>query len=116
MHRPYKTDDEIRAVVEGFEGCTTARDSFTHREHLTVAVWYLYHFAEDQALAKMRDGLLKFLDHHGVATAKYKEELTVKWIRLTRETLEGFGSGQSVVEATNRVLVLLGDSRLISND
>ena len=36
----YESEAEITAVVQGFESCTTPDSGFTHRAHVTVAVWY----------------------------------------------------------------------------
>lgn len=113
MH--YQNQHEIEAVVEGFETCTTTKDAFTHREHLTVAVWYLRSSNPDQALDRMRSGLFRFLDHHGVGRAKYKENLTVSWIRLVEATLAGLSPELSLLEVTNVVLERLGDSRLLAD-
>ena len=66
--KPYQNEKEIAAVVAGFEKCTTGKDEFTHRSHLTVAVYYLRNSTPDQAFRKMRAGLFRFLDHHGVGT------------------------------------------------
>lgn len=115
MEYHYQTEKEIEAVVKGFENCTTGKDKFTHREHLTVAVWYLRNSNRDQALVKMRSGLFRFLDHHGVGRAKYKESLTLLWIRLIQTTLEGLNKELSLLEVTNIVLDRLGDSRLIAD-
>ena len=59
----YADQGQIEAVVKGFELCTTKKDEFTHQSHLTVAVWYLLNNNEEQATAKMRMGLHRFLDH-----------------------------------------------------
>lgn len=115
MVNQFQSEEEIKGVVEGFESCTTAKDGFTHREHLTVAVWYLRDSNEAQALQKMRSGLFRFLDHHGVGRAKYKEELTVSWIKLIKSTIEQMNPDLSLVEITNLVLERLGDTRLISD-
>jgi hypothetical protein len=115
MDNQYQSEEEIQAVVEGFESCTTAKDKFTHREHLTVAVWYLRDSNEAQALQKMRSGLFRFIDHHGVERAKYKETLTVSWIKLIQSTLEQMNPELSLLERTNLVLERLGDPRIISD-
>jgi hypothetical protein len=109
----YNSDPEIQAVVEGFENCTTGKEAFTHRQHLTVAVWYLYQSNEAQALEKMRIGLLRFLGYHGVAQGKYKEDLTVSWLRLIKETIAEMDSNLTLLEITNNVLDRLGDPRLV---
>jgi hypothetical protein len=115
MGYQYQSEKEIEAVVKGFENCTIARDEFTHREHLTVAVWYV-RADPQQALEKMRSGLLRFLNHHGVANTKYKENLTVSWITLIQTTLAELDPDLSLLEVTNVVLDGLGDPRLIPFD
>ena len=112
----YSTEGQIRSVVDGFEECTTPKEAFTHREHLTVATWYLYHADPTKALHQMRDGLLRFLDHHGVGRVKYKEGLTVSWMTLVQSSIEKMNAKLSIVEQTNKVLDELGDARLVEAD
>jgi hypothetical protein len=114
MGNQYQTEEDIKAVVAGFESCSIAKDKFTHREHLTVAVWYLHNSNEAEALQKMRSGLLRFLDHHGIGREKYKETLTGSWIKLIQNTIAQMDSDLSLVEITNLVLERLGDHRMIS--
>ena len=116
MESYYKTGQEIEAVVAGFEQCTTGKDEFTHLSHLTVAVYYLRHSTPDEAFQKMRTGLFRFLDHHGVGRAKYNEQLTLTWITLIQKVIEQFNPESSLVEVTNVVLERLGDSRIPVED
>jgi hypothetical protein len=111
----YKTEQEIEAVVAGFEQCTTAPDDFKHREHLTVAVCYLRNSTHDEALQKMCSGLLRFLDHHGVGRATYNEQLTRSWITLIQRVIEQMNPNTSLVEVTNVVLQRFGDSRIAAD-
>ncbi|HKO99290.1 MAG TPA: hypothetical protein VJU86_19985 [Pyrinomonadaceae bacterium] len=111
MTQPYKSEAEIEAVVRGFEECTTNKEVFTHRQHLTVAVWYLWHSPED-ALEKMRTGLLRFISHHQVDPGKYKEDLTVAWMDLTKKTLAELPEGIPLIEVTNAVLDRLSKASL----
>lgn len=111
----YNSELEIEAVVQGFENCTTAKEAFTHRQHLTVAVWYLYRSNEAEALENMRSGLLRFLGHHGVAQGKYKEDLTVSWLKLIKDTIDAMDSNFALLEITNNVLDRLSSSSLISD-
>ncbi len=115
MQMHYQNEQEIEAVVEGFERCWIAKDAFTHREHLTVAVWYLRNSTPDQALDSMRAGLFRFLNHHRVGTTKYKEHLTVSWMTLIGTTLAELSPEHSLLEVTNLVIERLGDPRLIAN-
>lgn len=111
----YANEQQIREVVEGFEKCTTPKGAFTHREHLTVATWYLYHAEPTVALDQMREGLLRFLDHHGVGRVKYKEQLTVSWMTLVQSSIEKMDEKLTIVERANNVLDELGDSRLVAD-
>jgi hypothetical protein len=116
MFKHYLSEEEIEEVVQGFEQCTTPKDLFTHREHLTVATWYLCHAGPNEALDSMRTGLFRFLDHHAVGRTKYKEPLTVSWMTLVQNTLEKMDPSLSLVERTNNILDNLGDTRLISEE
>jgi hypothetical protein len=112
MANYYKTDQEIEAIVTGFEQCTIGKDDFSHLRHLTVAVYYLRDSTADEAFQKMRAGLLRFLDHHEVGRTHYKEQLTQRWITLAQSVVEQLDPESSLVEVTNAVLQRLGDSRL----
>lgn len=116
MNPHYQNEEDIRAVVDGFERCTTAKEAFTHREHLTVATWYVINSANpEDAIKHMRNGLLNFLSHHGVGSTKYKEKLTQDWMKLVRETVEKLCPGRPLLEVTNNVLDQLSDSRLVDS-
>ncbi|MCM3902865.1 MAG: hypothetical protein ND866_14260 [Pyrinomonadaceae bacterium] len=109
----YKEFQEIEVVVDGFESCTTVKEDFTHRSHLTVAAYYLHCSNQDEATERMRTGLLRFLDHHGVGRAKFHETLTVFWIRTVSGFLEGLDQTLPLLEMTNAVIESLSDSRLV---
>ena len=100
----YSSEAEIESVVRGFETCETDKTEFKHRQHLTVAVWYLQKLDTTAAVERMRTGLLRFLDHHGVAREKYSEEVTVSWIELIAEKLNELGPERSLVERCNCVV------------
>jgi len=108
----YQNKDEIEAVVSGFESCSTAKEDFKHRSHLTVAVWYLLHSTPDEALEKMRASLLRFLEHHGVGREKYHETLTVFWVKLVQKAITEVRQ-DSLVLTTNGVLERLADPRVV---
>jgi hypothetical protein len=112
MRDHYQNEQEIAAVVAGFEECTTAPDKFKHREHLTVAAYYLRDSTPEQAFERMRSGLFRFLDHHGVGRAKYNEQLTLSWITLIESVIEQTDPNLSLLAVTNIVLERLGDSRM----
>lgn len=109
----YKNQEEIEAVVSGFEECTTAKDAFKHRSHLTVACYYLRTSTIEEAVTKMRAGLFRFLDHHGIDRAKYDEELTRNWFHLVQSVMQRAKSEDSLVTITNVVMDDLSNAQMI---
>jgi len=71
MNTLYNNEAEIEVVVRGFESCKTGKGEFKHRDHLTVALWYLSVTSLEETIDRMRTGLLRFLDHHGVKGMKW---------------------------------------------
>src|SRR5215217_3249458 len=108
----YQSETEIENVVRAFETCETGKDEFKHRDHLVVAVWYVQTLGREAALERMRSGLLRFLDHHGVDLKIYSEMVTVFWIDKIAETLNELGPDVSLVEKCNAILA--ADLRLTS--
>ena len=100
----FQSQDEIENVVRGFETCQTDADDFRHPQHLAVAVWYVHTMDRDAALDRMRSGLLRFLDHHGVDKGKYSETVTVFWIDKIVSKLDELGPEVPLVEKCNTVL------------
>jgi len=109
----YESEQEIAAVVQGFEDCATRKEDFTHRNHLTVAVWYLNHSTPQEALQKMRTGLFRFLDHHGVGREKYNETVTIFWIKLVQSAMNELDEETSLVATTNTTLERLANPRVV---
>lgn len=100
----YDSEEEIRRVVRGFETCETRAADFHHREHLTVAVWYLQTLSREETVKAMRTALLRFVDHHGVDRKKYSEEVTVFWVETIASQLEEMGSESRLVDKCNQII------------
>jgi ribosomal-protein-alanine N-acetyltransferase len=76
-------------LVRGFERQLLTKAAFTHEAHLTVGLWYVYHEGEWNALKKMREGLLAFLQGLGL-NGHYHETMTVFWVKaLAQFVAEG---------------------------
>ncbi|HEU0048360.1 MAG TPA: hypothetical protein VFQ43_12235, partial [Nitrososphaera sp.] len=100
----YQSETEIEDLVRAFEACQIDKTEFRHRHHLSVAVWYVEMFGREAALDRMREGLLRFLDHHGVDQKKYSEAITVFWINRVAEKLNELEPEISLVEKCNVIL------------
>ena len=101
-NRTYATDREIEEVVGKFEGCQFALEEFTHARHLTVACWYLCTMSPEAALSRMRDGLLRFIGHHG--KQGYHETITRFWMELLRSSLLQASPKAQLMDKVNNTL------------
>ncbi|MGZ4873368.1 MAG: hypothetical protein ACXVK3_16525, partial [Candidatus Angelobacter sp.] len=81
------TDAEILNLVDRLERCLLAKEEFHHRDHLTVAVVYLYASDLETAMDRMRSSLKRFASHHGV-TGLYHETLTRFWLMQVNQRLD----------------------------
>lgn len=120
MSMHYDNLDQIAAVVQGFESCSTPKEDFGHHLHLTVALWYLHSNAFEQAAAKMRSGLFRFIKHHDVPSEKYNETITLFWLKVVNAFLVAQGSDCDLdqredlqVRLTNQLLQTFQDSNLV---
>lgn len=115
MSNHYNSEDEIIAVVQGFESCATPAGDFTHLAHVTVAVWYLSRSTVAEAVERMRASLFRFLDHHQVDRMKYHETLTIFWVKLVRHRIDEQDPERSLLEITNSVIQSIGNSKIVFN-
>jgi len=92
------TDAEILTLVDRLERCLLGKEEFHHRDHLAVAVVYLYSADIETAMDRMRASLQRFAAHHGV-TGLYHETLTRFWLRQVEIGKERIGHGHVVMLA-----------------
>ena len=78
-------DQNFRREFEAL-GCAPA--DFNHGAHVRLAYVYLSENDADTAHRLMRDALLSFIRHHGVAESKYHETITRAWIMAVRHFME----------------------------
>lgn len=102
----YLTETDLQAIVEQFERCSFKLEEFTHARHLTVAACYLAKFPFNEALARMRIGLQRFIAHHG--KQGYHETITRFWMELISRFLTGVPEDVSIAESVNEVIVRYG--------
>jgi hypothetical protein len=80
MRRYYKTDEEIRTLVEAFEACTFHPSEFRHYQHLTVALWYVRNLSFEEATEKVTTGIRRLAETYGKTA--YHETITIFWLRI----------------------------------
>jgi hypothetical protein len=101
-HIAYSDEQDIVNVVEKFERCEFGLEEFTHARHLTVAAWYLCHLSPEEALLRMKKGLVRFIEHHG--KQGYHETITRFWMEILEKFLENISRNATVMETVNKVV------------
>ena len=104
------TDAEILTLADRLERCLLAKEEFHHRDHLAIAVVYLYAADFDSALDRMRASLKRFAGHHGV-TGLYHETLTRFWLQQVDKRID---RGMCLSESVHRMQAQLSDKNLPS--
>ncbi len=112
--KSFEFESEIEAVVRSFEQCTIQPSDFHHRQHLTVALWYTLESDEETALARMREGLFRFVAHHKL-NPLYHETITLFWLKRIRHLLESRDREKSIEVLANEVIPQCADAGFINS-
>jgi hypothetical protein len=113
--RPYEAAAEVERVVAGFMDGTLPHAEWTHRAHLTVALWYATHHDAAEALDLVRAGILRLNAAHGVPTTPtrgYHETITRFYMHLVGHFVEQEKSAGDWAERANRLVTRYGHREL----
>jgi hypothetical protein len=102
------TTNEIEHLVHHFEAATLPMADFHHREHLMVALWYAANYEPDEALSRVRAGLLRLLAVNGKSAAAYREDVTALWMQRAHEYLR-FTNSSALPEMMQQWLLHAAD-------
>lgn len=102
------TDAEILTLVDRLERCLLPKEQFHHRDHLTVAVVYLYAADLETAIDRMRAALKWFAGHHHV-NGLYHETLTRFWLQQVEQRLD---RGLCLQESVKQIHAQVNDKNL----
>ena len=111
MKTYYKTYDEIHALVSAFEACSFHPSQFRHYQHLTVALWYVWHLSPDEASAKMTKGIRRLAETYG--KMGYHETITLFWLRIVANFVAEHRGNKSLNETANALIDRCNDKDLI---
>lgn len=99
-------------LVRRFENGQLPSRQWHHREHLTVAFWYLSCLDEAQSTDRLRTGILYLNGIHGTPntdTRGYHETLTRFWVRVVAKFLRESDPNRSDLERVNELVDRYGD-------
>jgi hypothetical protein len=108
---------DVPGLVARFEDLTLPKAEWTHQAHLTVALWYASRLPWEEALAKVRDGILRLNAAHGVPTTPtrgYHETITRFYLRVICDyvAMEEEGPEEDWSVRVARLLARYGDREL----
>jgi hypothetical protein len=109
--RPWASADEVAHLVARFDDCTLPHEEWTHRAHLTMALWYASHHGPAEALDRMRTGILRLNAAHGVPTTPtrgYHETITRFYMHLATHHVREHESEGDWAERANSLVERLG--------
>ena len=111
MNTYYKTDDEIHTLVSAFEACSFNPSEFRHYQHLTVALWYVWHLSPNEASVKMTEGIRRLAETYG--KMGYHETITLFWLRIVANFVAGHRANGTLSETANALIDRCNDKDLI---
>jgi hypothetical protein len=118
--RPFRTCVELAELVDDFESGALPRAEWDHRAHLSVALWYLYHYREHEATRRMILGIQRYNHAHGISTTPrggYHETLTVFWLAVVRMFLRSFSPDKGdVLSLANALVGQFWDQRRLASE
>lgn len=109
--RPWSSPQEVTNLVARFAEGTLPASEWTHRAHLTVAMWYAAHYAPAGALWRVREGILRLNQAHGVPTTPtrgYHETITRFYMQVVDHYVRSVADGHDWADRANRVYQRLG--------
>lgn len=106
----FATEEDVRALVAGFEGCTLEASAFDHAAHLVTALWYHLHLPAPEAAAAMKAGILRFNAHHG--GTGYHETLTRFWTDVVRRFADAADRSRPLADLAAALIAQCGDKHL----
>ena len=102
-------------LAEAFCALTLAKPDWTHEAHLRVGLWHVLHFGEDEAMERLREGIPRLNESHGVANTEsggYHESVTWFYVRTIACFVERSGREREIDELAEELVLLLEDKEL----
>lgn len=89
MH--YSSEQEILQTINQFNNKTLEKSAWTHAAHLTVGLWHVSNFPLDEAICRMRSGIISYnlaVGTENTGSGGYHETLTIFWLTILHHFYE----------------------------
>jgi hypothetical protein len=100
------SEPQLNEIVNGFLDRTLDKSLWTHQAHIIVAIWHLMKFDREDALCRLRSGIISYnLSKGGENTGQdgYHETMTIFWWDIIDQFLDRH-PGDSYAEACDTFL------------
>ena len=114
-HRPFQSDAEAIGLCLAFAECTLPNSAWSHRAHLTAALWHLRQSPPLEALTAMRDGIKRYNRSVGTIdtpTNGYHETITIFYVRVIASYERELDPTRGFAVAANVLFDRFGDRNL----
>ncbi|BAZ37954.1 hypothetical protein NIES4101_38800 [Calothrix sp. NIES-4101] len=105
--KTYYSVSKIENLVTAFHNYSLPRSEWNHAAHLTIALWYLMHDEQNEAVNKIRDRIQKYNAVNGIQNTQdsgYHETLTLFWMQIIHKYLLNVEAQSSLVELANQLI------------
>jgi hypothetical protein len=94
MHS-HTLSDADRSLRDAFDTFAVPPEEFTHEAHVPLAYAYLAELDVEPAVQRMREALLKFLEHNDIPLSKFHETITRAWVLAVRHFMNKSSSSSA---------------------
>lgn len=111
----FKTNEEVELLIESFEKRTLQKADWTHAAHLTVGLYYCFHYPLKTAKNLMSDGICWLNDAHGTPNTEssgYHETLTFFWLKTVADFLAERGREKGLANLANELIASCNNTKL----
>ncbi|MBL7865493.1 MAG: hypothetical protein JNK10_11480 [Cyclobacteriaceae bacterium] len=80
----FQSENEILAIVKGFQDRTLPKEKWTHDAHLVTAIWYHVNHTAEESICYLRSGIISYNEATGgknTPTDGYHETMTLFWCK-----------------------------------
>jgi hypothetical protein len=98
----YYSEQQLTETVQGFLDRTLDKSKWTHDAHIVTAIWHLMKFDKDDALCRLRSGIISYnlsLGGENTGQSGYHETITIFWWEVIAQFLLQQG-GHSFIDAS----------------
>ncbi len=108
IQKTYRSEQEIRDLVEKFHARTLPVTRWTHQAHLTVGLWFVTNRPAERVLDELRQGISLYNEAVGTANTDsdgYHETITAFYAWAIRKFVSETASGTPLLDMANGLLV-----------